>query len=102
MSIAIKTKQDVVTEFPISAILEAARRVFAEKGFHEATVEGIAEAAGVAKGTVYLYYSSKREVYFAALKFGISQMYASVLQRLKEVSTPDEKLKALIKTKLEY
>src|SRR5438132_4632483 len=102
MTTAIKTKKDVVAEFRTTGILEAARKVFAERGFHEATVDDIAEAAGVAKGTVYLYYQSKRDVYFAALKFGISQMYASLLQETKKVSTPEEKLKALIASKLAY
>ena len=102
MTTVIKTKKDVVAEFRTTGILEAARKVFAERGFHEATVDDIAEAAGVAKGTVYLYYQSKRDVYFSALKFGISQMYASLLQEIKKVSTPEEKLKALIAAKLAY
>src|SRR2546421_12562691 len=96
MTTEIKTKKDVVTEFRTSGILEAARKVFAKKGFHEATVDDIAEAAGVAKGTVYLYYESKRDVYFAALKFGIGQMYSLLLDELNKVTTPEEKLKALI------
>src|SRR3989442_7966739 len=102
MRSAVKTKKDVVTEFRCSGILEAARKVFAKKGFHEATVDDIAEAAGVAKGTVYLYYASKRDVYFAALKFGIAQLYSLLLDELKQVSTPEEKLKVLIATKLAY
>ena len=102
MTTAIKTKKDVVTEFRTAGILEAARKVFAKKGFHEATVEDIADAAGVAKGTVYLYYESKRDIYFAALKFGIGQMYSLLLEELSKVSTPEEKLKALISTKLAY
>ncbi|MEM1029942.1 MAG: TetR/AcrR family transcriptional regulator [Myxococcota bacterium] len=44
-------------------LLDAARRVFAEKGFHEAKVEDIAQAAGVAKGTLYLYFPDKRSVF---------------------------------------
>ena len=102
MTAVLKTKKDVVTEFRTSGILEAARKVFANRGFHDATVEDIAEAAGVAKGTVYLYYESKRDVYFAALKFGISQMYSLLLQELERASTPQEKLKALIAAKLSY
>src|SRR5215470_547314 len=100
MTSAIKTKKDVVTEFRTAGILEAARKIFAKKGFHEAKVEDIADAAGVAKGTVYLYYESKRDIYFAALKFGIGQMYSLLLEELSIVSTPEEKLKALISTKL--
>src|SRR6266404_194324 len=102
MSTLVRTKKDVVTEFRTSEILEAARRIFAKKGFHDATVDDIANAAGVAKGTVYLYYRSKREVYFAALKFGIEQMYAALTQELKRVSTTEDKLRALIGVKLAY
>ena len=102
MSTFVKTKKDVVTEFRCSGILEAARKVFAKKGFHEATVDDIAETAGVAKGTVYLYYASKRDLYFAALKFGIAQMYSLLLDELKQVSTPEKKLRVLIATKLAY
>jgi AcrR family transcriptional regulator len=102
MSTLVKTKKDVVTEFRTAGILEAARTIFAKKGFNDATVDDIADAAGVAKGTVYLYYKSKREVYFAALKFGIEQMYAALLAQLNLVSTPEEKLRALIAVKLAY
>ncbi len=43
-------------------IREAALAVFARRGFHETTVAEIAREAGVAKGTIYLYYPSKEEV----------------------------------------
>ena len=102
MTTQIKTKKDVVTEFRTAGILEAARKVFALKGFNEATVDDIAGAAGVAKGTVYLYYQSKRDIYFAALKFGIERMYSLLDDELKQVSTPEEKLRTLIGVKLAY
>jgi len=102
MSTIIKTKKDVVTEFRTAGILEAARSVFATKGFNDATVDDIANAAGVAKGTVYLYYRSKRDIYFSALKFGIQQMYAALDEQLKAESTTEGKLRALIAVKLAY
>lgn len=102
MSITTRTKKDVVTEFRTGGILEAARSVFAMKGFNEATVDDIANAAGVAKGTVYLYYRSKRDIYFAALKFGIGQMHAALDEQLKAESTPESKLRAFIAVKLAY
>jgi AcrR family transcriptional regulator len=102
MSTTLRTKKAVVTEFRTSGILEAARKVFAKKGFSDATMDDIADTAGVAKGTVYLYYRSKREVYFAALKFGIEEMYAALVEQLRRVSTTEEKLRALIAAKLEY
>jgi AcrR family transcriptional regulator len=101
-TVIIKTKKDVVTEFRTAGILEAARSVFATKGFSEATVDDIANAAGVAKGTVYLYYRSKRDIYLSALKFGIQQMHAALEEQLKAESTTEGKLRALIAVKLAY
>jgi AcrR family transcriptional regulator len=44
-------------------LLEAAEEVFAELGYHDASVVKIAEAAGVAGGTFYLYFQSKKEIF---------------------------------------
>ncbi len=43
-------------------ILDAAARVFAEKGFHRATTREIAGAAGVSEGTIYNYFASKEDL----------------------------------------
>jgi len=102
MTTIVRTKKDVVTEFRTAGILEAARKIFANEGFNRATVDDIASAAGVAKGTVYLYYQSKRDIYFAALRFGLEQMYSKLDEELKKVSAPQEKLRTLIGVKLDY
>jgi AcrR family transcriptional regulator len=44
-------------------LLEAAERCFAEVGYHDASVVRITEAAGVAQGTFYLYFASKKEIF---------------------------------------
>ena len=44
-------------------LLEAAESVFAELGYHEASIVKITEAAGVAQGTFYLYFTSKKEIF---------------------------------------
>ena len=44
------------------AILRAATEVFCEQGFEAASMQAIAERAGVGKGTLYLYYQSKGEL----------------------------------------
>ena len=43
-------------------ILEAAIKVFAEKGFHQSTISQIARQAGVADGTIYLYFKNKDDI----------------------------------------
>ena len=49
-------------------LLEAAERVFGELGFHDASIVKITEAAGVAQGTFYLYFGSKKEIFDELVK----------------------------------
>jgi len=44
-------------------LLEAAEQVFTELGYHEASIVKLAEAAGVAPGTFYLYFGGKQEIF---------------------------------------
>jgi TetR/AcrR family transcriptional repressor of nem operon len=44
-------------------IIETATRVFSEKGYHETTMEDVAEAMGVSKGAIYLYFGSKEDLF---------------------------------------
>lgn len=102
MPVLGKTRKDVIKEFRTAELLEAARRLFAEKGFHATTVEDIAAAAGVAKGTVYLYYKSKQDVYWAALERGITDLQDQIKTRLEAEETPENKVRAFIAIKIRY
>src|SRR5205823_5087438 len=57
-----KSKEEVVQEFRIQSIQDAAMRVIARKGMAAATMQDIAEEAGVAKGTIYLYFRDRDEL----------------------------------------
>jgi len=62
-------------------ILEAAQRVFAEKGYAEAKVADIAQAAGVATGTVYAIFPGKRDLYRAIHRENLDELsrrYAAI------------------------
>ena len=102
MRVLRKSKKEVLAEFRTAELLEAARRVFSKKGFHDATVDEIAATAGVAKGTVYLYYPSKRAIYWAALKHGIVDLLQQIHANVKEAKTVQSKLRAFIATKVSY
>jgi TetR/AcrR family transcriptional regulator len=95
-----RSKQTVVTEFRCSEILEAARKVFARRGFAGATVEEIAETAGVAKGTVYLYFPSKREVYLEVLRKGIALLIEETARNVAAAPAPADKIRAFIETRV--
>jgi AcrR family transcriptional regulator len=58
------------------AILDAAYSVFSTKGYHNSTVDDIAQHAGVSKGTCYQYFSGKEEVFLATLDRTLSKILA--------------------------
>jgi AcrR family transcriptional regulator len=49
-------------------LVDAAQELFSHKGYHATTVDDITRAAGVAKGTFYLYFDEKREVYYEVVR----------------------------------
>lgn len=65
-------------------VLETAVKVFAKKSYHMTTVEDVAKAAGLAKGTLYQYFRSKRELLGACLKLWQINM-DSCLEEAKKV-----------------
>lgn len=97
-----KTKKEVLSEFRCGEILDAAKRVFADKGFSVATVDDVAEAAGIAKGTIYLYFPSKREMFIAALRQGILAVNAETQRRIEAAEDTADKVRAFIETRMEF
>src|SRR2546423_2420624 len=69
--------------------LDAARKVFAEKGLSKATVADIAVAAGVAKGTVYLYFGSKEQLLGALRDRFVDDLLGHVADLLAKVGQGD-------------
>jgi len=70
-------------------ILEAARRVFAARGFGGTTIADIAEEASIALGTIYLYFPSKEAV-FAALHQRFVEMVREAFQNVPQARSLDE------------
>ena len=102
MRVAGKSKHDVVSEFRCGEILAAARKVFAVSGFNEATMDDIASAAGIAKGTVYLYFSAKKDIYLAALKQGLTELRDRTRTNMNAADGIQARLRAFVRTRIEY
>uniref|UniRef100_A0A7V3ZZ40 TetR/AcrR family transcriptional regulator n=1 Tax=candidate division WOR-3 bacterium TaxID=2052148 RepID=A0A7V3ZZ40_UNCW3 len=79
-------------------ILIAARDVFGKKGFYETKMEDIAREAGVAKGTLYLYFQSKEELYQCLIKEGIKYFIHRLKEAIEVHDALEDKIRALIKT----
>ena len=73
------TKEEVIKEYRVREILEAARRVMARYGMQGTTVDRVAEEAKVAKGTIYLYFDTKDELVHAAVLEGLREMVAETI-----------------------
>ncbi len=61
-----------------SEILDAAVKVFAGKGFYNATVAEIAAASGFAIGTLYQFFDGKEQLYTAMLTEKLAMMYSDI------------------------
>ncbi len=93
---------EVVAEFRRTSILEAAQSVFARHGFSDTTVELIAQAAGVAKGTLYLYFPSKAAIYSAAVVEGLRELAQETARVLASGGDIQHVLRDFFITRLRY
>ena len=67
-----------------SAIIKAARKLFFDKGFKNVTVESIAKKAELSKGSVYLYFKSKEEIYTQILLSDIDKFHKVMANLMQE------------------
>src|ERR1700675_2252144 len=78
-----------------SAILRAAIRVFAGNGYFNSKVADIAREAGVADGTVYLYFKSKEEILHSIFDRNMEEAIADGRKRLHKIVDPRERLRSI-------
>jgi TetR/AcrR family fatty acid metabolism transcriptional regulator len=83
------------------AILRAATKVFAGNGYFNAKVADIARAAGVADGTVYLYFKSKEEILHSIFDRSMGEAITEGRRQLDAISDPREKLRRIALLHLE-
>jgi len=78
-----------------SAILKAATKVFAQKGFFNSKVADIAEKAKIADGTVYLYFKSKDEILHSIFDRAMEAFISEGKTQLADLKDPIEKLRRI-------
>ncbi|MEX0979486.1 MAG: helix-turn-helix domain-containing protein, partial [Gemmatimonadota bacterium] len=84
----------------LARILRESAAVFAEKGYHRASIRDIAAATGVSLSGLYYYFSSKEELLFLIQE----HCFGTILERLREdlerVSRPQDRLRLLVRNHL--
>ncbi len=96
-----KTAKTRIQAINQEKIIDAATRIFAQYGYHGATVEQIAKKAGMSKPNLLYYYSSKKVLYMTVLQ-GILNTWLEPLQELDVNQDPEDEICAYIDRKIEY
>lgn len=73
-------------------MLQVAERAFAERGFHAASVDAIAEGAGISKPMVYAYFGSKEGLYRGCMEQARTRLFDAVGEAADPGAAPDERL----------
>src|SRR5688572_15684625 len=83
------------------AILRSAISVFARNGYFNSKVADIAREAGVADGTVYLYFKSKEEILHSIFDRSVEDALGAARKKIKRIADPGEKLRQIAHLHLE-
>ncbi len=83
------------------SILENAGSIFARLGFYKSTISQIAAEAGVADGTIYLYFKNKDDILYQFLQFKTTTFFEKMRQAIDQSETAEAKLRSLIKCHLQ-
>ena len=83
------------------AILRAAIKVFAQKGYFNSKVADIAKEAGIADGTVYLYFKSKDEILHSIFDRAMEEFIAEGKREIAEIERADKRLERIAQLHLE-
>ncbi len=97
-----RSKEEVVQEYRIASIQEATMRVIARKGMAAATMQEIAEEAGVAKGTIYLYFRDRDELVEKTFETSMETLFIRIDEALDRDITVEDKLRAMMSAQLEF
>jgi TetR/AcrR family fatty acid metabolism transcriptional regulator len=81
-------------------ILEAAVKVFARQGFYQSTIAQIAKEAGVADGTIYLYFKNKDDILVQFFSYRTKQVFESFREEVDRAKTSSDKLRNLVQRHL--
>jgi AcrR family transcriptional regulator len=98
----VETKQELVEEFRRDTMLKAARHVVARRGLAGASMQAIADEAGVAKGTLYLYFEDRDDLIERAIGHVFEELLVLLRAELRHGRPLREALHGLVRTQIGF
>jgi AcrR family transcriptional regulator len=97
-----QAKQEMLRHFMETTIAESAKEVFAEWGYQRATLEEIAQRAGMSKATIYIYYKNKDDLFLHVVEELYDAVTSTTAQEAETSKPPMEKLAGIVRSKMEF
>ncbi|SFX31716.1 transcriptional regulator, TetR family [Thermoactinomyces sp. DSM 45891] len=86
----------------VDVILQAAVEVFSDQGFDQAKMDDIAQAAGVAKGTIYYHFKSKEDLFTGLMDEGMEKLIDCVKRHIDSEDSPVDQMHGLIRAHSQF
>lgn len=99
---ALYHRTKMLSELRVQEVQEAALRVISRRGLAAATMQEIADEAGIAKGTIYLYFKDRDDLLERTAEFAFSKLGAKLEATLPAIPDFAEKLTALIRAEVNF
>jgi AcrR family transcriptional regulator len=95
-------RKQLLTDLRRQEILAAAIKMFGRRGFAATCVDDIAASAGIAKGTLYLYFDSKEDMYATAVQLAVAELQALAEERVRGIENFRERLAVAIGVRMQF
>ncbi|HUX93260.1 MAG TPA: TetR/AcrR family transcriptional regulator, partial [Ignavibacteriaceae bacterium] len=89
-------KRDSKKSIKRKNIIDSASNLFSRKSYHEVMMEDVASMSGIAKGTVYTYFSSKEELYFSIMQLRMEKLTTSLKEKIKDETSRVDSLHSFV------
>ncbi len=89
-------------EEKLERLLAVAAEIFAEKGYHHASIRDLSRRAGVSLSGLYYYFSSKEELLFMIQERSLRHVLSKLKEKLEGVERPEERLRVLVLNHIQF
>lgn len=102
MKIKEMNKRKIGQRDHLTQVLRSAEKLFAKRGFYPTTIDDIAKEAKLAKGTIYLYFDSKEDLFFSVIEKKLGALLSKIEKGMKEPGSAWQRINTTIGVHLKF